>query len=38
MVNGRLVVEGGRLLTIDEELLRDKANEASRRLLQKAGI
>jgi len=38
MVNGRLVVEGGRLLTIDEDLLWDKANEASRRLLQKAGI
>jgi cytosine/adenosine deaminase-related metal-dependent hydrolase len=38
MVNGRLVVEGGRLLTIDEDLLRDKANEASRRLLLKAGI
>jgi len=38
MVNGRLVVEGGRLLTIDEDLLRDKANEAARRLLQKAGI
>lgn len=38
MVNGRLVVEEGRLVTIDEELLRDKANEASRRLLAKAGI
>lgn len=37
MVNGRLVVEGGRLVTIDEDLLRDKANAASRRLLKKKG-
>lgn len=38
MVNGRLVVEAGRLVTIDEDLLRDKANEASRRLLKRAGL
>ncbi len=38
IVNGRQVVEKGRLLGMDEEKIRDGANAASRRLLEKAGL
>ncbi|MFA6508188.1 MAG: 8-oxoguanine deaminase [Treponemataceae bacterium] len=38
IVNGTLVVEDGRLLGADEEKIRDGANRAARKLLQKAGL
>lgn len=36
LVNGRLVVEGGRLVRVDEEAAAERANAASSRLLQEA--
>ena len=36
--NGSLVVEGGRLVGVDEERLRDDANRVAERLYKKAGI
>jgi 8-oxoguanine deaminase len=38
IVNGRIVVEGGRVLGLDEEKLRDDANRVAMRLYKKAGI
>ncbi len=38
IANGRIVVEGGHLLGIDEEKLRDDANRVAMRLYKKAGI
>ena len=38
IVNGKPVVEHGRLLGADEDEIRDKANAAARRLLVKAGL
>jgi hypothetical protein len=38
IVNGKLVVENGELLGADEEKIRDGANKAARRLLEKAGL
>jgi 5-methylthioadenosine/S-adenosylhomocysteine deaminase len=38
VVEGRLVVEDGRCVTIDEEVLRKEAAKASRALLERAGL
>lgn len=38
IVNGKPVVEQGRLVGMDEDTIRDGANAASRRLLKKAGL
>ncbi|MDP3179253.1 MAG: 8-oxoguanine deaminase, partial [Spirochaetaceae bacterium] len=38
IVNGRLAVSGGRLLGADEDAIRDNADRAARRLLEKAGL
>jgi cytosine/adenosine deaminase-related metal-dependent hydrolase len=38
IVNGQPVVEKGRLLGMDEEKIRDGADAAAQRLLQKAGL
>lgn len=38
IVNGSIVVEGGRLLTIKEEEVAREGNEAARELLERAGI
>ncbi len=36
IVNGKIVVEHGRLLTFDEEEIKEKANRAAKRLLEKS--
>lgn len=38
IVNGKLVVEGGKVLGVDEERLAEAANLVSKRLLEKAGL
>jgi cytosine/adenosine deaminase-related metal-dependent hydrolase len=38
IVNGSLILESGRLVGSDEETIRNNANRASRRLLEKAGL
>jgi cytosine/adenosine deaminase-related metal-dependent hydrolase len=38
IVNGKLVLESGRLVGADEETIRKNADRASRRLLEKAGL
>jgi 8-oxoguanine deaminase len=38
IANGKVVVEGGRVLGVDEEKLRDDANRVANRLYRKAGI
>lgn len=38
IVNGKLVLESGRLVGADEEAIRKNADRASRRLLEKAGL
>ena len=38
IVNGRLVIENGRLITADEEEIKRRAREAALKLLQKGGV
>jgi hypothetical protein len=37
-VNGKLILESGRLVGADEETIRKNADRASRRLLEKAAL